>query len=124
MAIALAAQDVLKNVFGTITLLGDRPFRVGERIMVDKYDGFVEDIGLRSVRLRLLSGNLVTIPNDRLAAADVENISNRQYLRRVSTIHFPLNTSREEMELALRLVREQLDNHEGMNADRPPASVF
>jgi MscS family membrane protein len=60
----------LKNVFATIALMADKPCRVGELIHIDKYRGVVEDIGLRSTKLRLLNGHLVTIPNDLLAALE------------------------------------------------------
>jgi len=63
IAVALAAQNTLANVFGTFTLLADRPFRVGDRVQVEKYNGAVEAIGLRSTRIRTLEGHLVTIPN-------------------------------------------------------------
>ena len=49
---ALAAQDTLKNLFGTLMIMADKPFRVGERIIVDEHDGVVEAIGLRSTRIR------------------------------------------------------------------------
>ena len=75
IAVALAAQDTLKTLFGTITLLSDKPFRAGERIVFRDYDGVVEDIGLRSTKIRLQDGDQVTIPNDQLAANDVANVT-------------------------------------------------
>ena len=62
LAVALAAQDTVKALFGTITLMADKPFRVGERIVFQNYDGVVEEIGLRSTRIRLLTGHQATIP--------------------------------------------------------------
>jgi MscS family membrane protein len=92
LAVALAAQDTVKNLFGTIMLMADKPFRVGERIVAAGYDGVVENIGLRSTRLRLLTGHQVTIPNDTLACNDVENVGRRPFIRRVSNIQIPLVT--------------------------------
>ena len=92
LAVALAAQDTLRNLFGTIMLMADKPFRVGERIVVDDYDGIVEEIGLRSTRIRLLTGHLVTIPNDTLARTDIENVGRRPYIRRVADMRIPLDT--------------------------------
>ena len=63
IAVALGAQDTLKTLFGTVNLLADKPFRVGDRIIVQQYDGEVEDIGLRSTKIRLLNGHQVTLPN-------------------------------------------------------------
>ncbi len=124
LAVALAAQDTLKNLFGTIMLMADKPFRVGERIVVGKYDGIVEDIGLRSTRIRLLTGHQATIPNDELAGSDIENVGRRPYIRRVSDLHVPLDTPRERIETVLDRIRESLHNHEGHHPDFPPRVFF
>ena len=124
LAVALAAQDTLKNLFGTITLMADKPFRVGERIIVDQYDGVVEDIGLRSTRIRLLTGHQVTIPNDQLVSGDIENVGRRKYIRRVADVNVPLDTPREKIEAALEKIRAALTNHEGLNPDLPPRVYF
>ncbi len=124
LAVALAAQDTLKNLFGTITLMADKPFRVGERIVIGKYDGIVEDIGLRSTRIRLLTGHQATIPNDELASSDIENVGRRPYIRRVADLHVPLDTPREKIETVLGRIRESLCNHEGHHADFPPRVFF
>ena len=67
IALALGAQDTLKTLFGTVMMMADKPFRVGDRIVFKGYDGMVEDIGLRSTRIRLLTSHQVTVPNDELA---------------------------------------------------------
>ena len=124
VAVALAAQDSLKNVFGTITLMADKPFRVGERIIVKGYDGVVESIGLRSTRIRLLTGHQVTVPNGELATTDVENVGRRPYIRRVSDLRIPFDTPREKIEVAVEKIREALEDHEGMEPDFPPRVFF
>ena len=124
LAVALAAQDTLKGLFGTIALLADKPFRVGERIVFQKYDGVVEDIGLRSTRIRLLTGNQATVPNDELARVDIENVGRRPHIRRLANIHIPLNTPRESIESAVEIIRELLKDHEGMDPDFPPRVYF
>ncbi|WP_298868573.1 mechanosensitive ion channel family protein [uncultured Gimesia sp.] len=124
LAIALAAQDTLKTLFGTIMLMADKPFRVGERIVFNKYDGVVEDIGLRSTRVRLLTGNLVTIPNDELARFDIENITRRPHIRRTANIKIPLDTPRDKLEQCVELIRGALKDHEGMNPEFPPRVYF
>ena len=124
LAVALAAQDTLKNLFGTIMLMADKPFRVGERVIVASYDGEVEDIGLRSTRLRLLNGHQVTVPNDELARADIENVGRRPFIRRVSNFQVPLDTPREKVQKAVELIRDAVANHEGMAEDRPPRVFF
>ena len=124
VALALGAQDTLKTLFGTVVLMADKPFRVGERIVFQGYDGVVEDIGLRSTKLRLLTSHQVTIPNDELARTDIENIGRRQSIRRVADIHIPLDTPQEKVEAAVAAVREELKDHEGMDPDFPPRVYF
>jgi MscS family membrane protein len=124
VAIALGAQDTLKTLFGTLMLLSDKPFRVGERIRFKEYDGVVEDIGLRSTQLRLLSGPQVTLPNDQLAGNDVENVGRQKYIRRVGEIHIPLDSPYEQMAEAVEIIRDELRGHEGMDPDRPPRVFF
>lgn len=105
-------------------LMADKPFRVGERIIFQGYDGVVEDIGLRSTRIRLLTSHQVTVPNDKLAGSDIENVGRRQFIRRVLDIHIPNDTTCEKVELAVSIVREQLDQHEGINEGFPPRVFF
>jgi MscS family membrane protein len=124
LALALGAQDTLKTLFGTIMLMADRPFRVGDRIIFKDYDGVVEDIGLRSTRIRLLSSHLVTVPNDELARADIENVGRRTCIRRVADIHLPIDTPREQVEAALAIVRREIEDHEGMDPAFPPRVFF
>jgi len=120
LAVALAAQDTLKTLFGTIMLLADKPFRVGERIIVGKYDGVVEDIGLRSTRIRLLTGHQAHIPNDELARTDIENVGRRPHIRRTATIEVPSDTPVVKVKRALQIIRTAVENHEGMEEDFPP----
>jgi MscS family membrane protein len=124
VALALGAQDTLKTLFGTVALVADRPFRVGDRISFKDYDGFVEDIGLRSTRIRLLTSHLVTVPNDELARADIENVGRRTCIRRVADIHLPIDTPRAKVEAALAIVRKKIENHEGMDPELPPRVFF
>ena len=120
LAVALAAQDMLKNVFGGIMVALDKPYQVGERIVVKGYDGFVEQIGLRSTRLRLLTGHQVSIPNDDMARSDIENIGRRQHIRGTATIHIPSYAPVAQVQRAAEIVRGALQDHEGMKPEYPP----
>jgi MscS family membrane protein len=73
LAVALAAKETLANLFGGITILVDRPFRPGDWITFDQTDGVVEEIGLRSTRIRTFAKTLISVPNSTLANATVEN---------------------------------------------------
>jgi len=124
LAVALAAQDALKTIFGTLMLVLDKPFRVGERIIFDEYDGVVKDIELRSTKISLLTGHEASIPNNELAHSKIENVGRRPHIRRIADIHIPLDTSREKIKKAVEIIRTALDGHEGMEADFPPRVFF
>jgi MscS family membrane protein len=81
LAIALAAQETIKNLFGSITIFADRPFKVGDWIMADNIEGDVEEIGFRSTRIRTFSHSVVYIPNGRLADMTIDNFGMRIYRR-------------------------------------------
>ena len=105
LAFALAAQDTIKNIFGGITIFTDRPFRIGDRIKVDGFEGFVEDIGIRSTRLRTLEKRLVTIPNYKIVEASIENVTNEPMRRVLMNIGLTYNTTPEKMNEALEILK-------------------
>jgi len=124
VAIALAIQDPIKNLLGSIMILFDKPYQVGQRILIKGYDGFVEEIGLRSTKMRLLTGHQVTIPNDEMARVDIENIGRRLHIRRRDNIALPYDTPLKKVDRAVEIIRDILDNHEGMASDLPPRVYF
>ncbi len=124
LAFALAAQDTLKNFFGSLALFTDKPFQIGERVVVDGEDGNIEDVGLRSTRIRTLDGHLVTVPNGELARMTVRNIGKRPYIRRLFNITITYDTPPKKVERALEIIKGILKDHEGMNNDFPPRVFF
>ena len=124
VAFALAAQDTLKNLIGSVTILLDKPYQVGQRIVAKGHDGVVEDIGLRSTRLRLLTGHQTTIPNEQMATTDIENIDRRPNIRRQFNIAIRYDTPLEKVDRALNIIQGILDNHEGMDPELPPRVCF
>jgi MscS family membrane protein len=124
IALALAAKDSIANFFGTLTILFDKPFQVGERIMIDNYDGVVEDIGFRSTRIRTLTGHLVTIPNEKVVNSGLENIGKRPHIRWLTNITITYDTPPNKVEKAVSIINEILDNHEGMHPGFPPRVYF
>jgi len=124
LAIALAAQDTLKSIFGSIMILLDKPYRAGERVIVGDYDGIVEEIGLRSTKIRLLTGHVACIPNEEMARSRIENVGRRPHIRRITDLRVPLDTPREKVEKAVETVRQALADHEGMDPDFPPRVYF
>ncbi len=124
LAVALAAQETIKNFFGSLVILADKPFELGDRIVVDAHDGTVESVGFRSTRLRTLDGELVTFPNGDLANKTIRNIGKRPYIRRVTDLALPYDTPPAKVERALAIVKDVLRNHEGMHPDFPPRVHF
>ncbi len=124
LAVALAAKDTIGNFFGTLTILFDKPFQVGERIVIEGQDGTVESVGFRSTRIRTLEGNLVTIPNEKVVNSVLENIGRRPNIRWLAHIGLPYDSPPEKVEQAVEILRELLENHEGMHPDLPPRVYF
>jgi MscS family membrane protein len=86
VALALAAQKTVENLFGAFSLAVDRPFREGDTIQVDSISGTVEAIGLRSTRIRTVDRTLITIPNGKLAEMRIETVSARERIRFYSLV--------------------------------------
>jgi len=124
LAIALAGQDAIKNFFGSIIILSDKPFEIGDRIVVDGHDGPVESVGFRSTRIRTLQGHLVTVPNAEMVNKTVSNLGKRPYIRRWTDITITYDTSPEKVKRAIDIVKEILANHEGMSDEFPPRVFF
>jgi len=124
LAVALAGQDTIKNVFGSLVIVADKPFEIGDRIVFDGYDGPVESVGFRSTKIRTLTGHLVTIPNSELVNKSVENIGKRPHIRRLANITITYDTPPEKVQQAVEIIKEVLDNHEGMDPEYPPRVYF
>ncbi|MBC8206201.1 MAG: mechanosensitive ion channel family protein [Kiritimatiellaeota bacterium] len=125
LAVALAAQDTIKNFFGSLVIFADHPFQLGDRIVVDGTDGSIEEVGMRSTRIRTLDGHLVTVPNGELANKMIRNISKRPYIKRVANITVTYDTPPEKVERAIAIIKEILDAHnEKMHPDFPTRAFF
>lgn len=125
LALALAAKDTLANLFGSVTIFADRPFQMGDRVKIKGYDGVVEEVGFRSVRIRLLNGRLVVIPNAMVANETVENISKRPFIRHDMTVGVTYDTAPDKFERGVEIIREMLaERAEAFPPDNPPRVHF
>ena len=106
LAVALAAQDTLANVFGAVAIFLDKPFRVGDRIQLDNVDGVVENIGLRSTRVRNLDGHLITIPNKTVGNATIINVTRRPNIRTLINIGVTYDTPAQKIQRAVEILGE------------------
>ena len=109
LAVSLAAQDSLKNLFGSVTIFLDRPFLVGDFISYADKVGTVEEIGFRSTRVRTLDGHLMTVPNSNIVNDPVTNIGDRPYIRRVLNITITYDTPPDKIREAVQIVKDILD---------------
>ncbi len=116
LAIGLAAQDTLANLFGAVAIFADKPFRVGDRIRLDAVDGTVETIGLRSTRVRNLDGHLVTIPNKTMGNATITNVTARPNIKTEMNLGITYDTATEKVERASAILEEVYRGHP-MTAD-------
>jgi len=98
LAFALAAQDTIANLFGSVVVAIDQPFKIGEVIKVSGNIGMVEDIGLRSTKLRLLDKSLMVMPNKTVAAEAIVNLSRFTGRRVEQVIGLTYDTTAEQME--------------------------
>ena len=124
LAIALAGQDTLRHFFGSVVIVGDKPFDIGDRIVIDGHDGPVESVDLRSTRIRTLEGHLVTIPSGELANKTIQNIGKRPFIRRLANITITYDTPPEKIREAKSIIEDILKDHEGMNPELPPRVYF
>jgi MscS family membrane protein len=98
VAIAFAAQNTVANLFGTVTILMDTPFKIGDRVRINNTEGFVEEIGFRSTRVRTASNTLVSLPNSLVAMVQIDNLSEINSLYRFRTVlKFQLNSAPEKL---------------------------
>jgi len=111
LALGLAAQDTLANLFGAVAVFVDKPFRVGDRIQLDNVDGVVETIGFRSTRVRNQDGHLVTIPNKTIGNATIINIALRPNIRTLMNIGITYDASREKIQEAVNTLNEIFKQH-------------
>jgi MscS family membrane protein len=118
IAIALAAQDAVGNFIGTLSIFTDRPFKVGDWIIVgDKVDGNVEQIGFRSTKVRTWPKTLMSIPNKVLATEIIDNWSRMPKRRVKMNVGVTYSTSPEQMEELVTRIRDLLLNDDGVDQD-------
>jgi MscS family membrane protein len=106
VAIALAAQDTIKNFFGSIMIFIDKPFQVGDWVTSGEIDGTVEEVGFRSTRIRTFRNSVMYVPNGKIADAVVDNHGLRQYRRFFTTLTITYDTPPELIEEFVKGLQE------------------
>jgi len=111
LAVALAAKDTVRNLFGSVTIFVDQPFEVGDWIIFEGIEGTVEEVGIRSTRVRTFYNSLVSVPNGNLADIKIDNMGKRQYRRYVSRISITYDTPPDLIDAFVAGLRKIVDLH-------------
>lgn len=106
IAIALAAKETLSNVFGSLTVMVDRPFEIGDWIITEGVEGKVETMGMRSTKIRTFDNSLVTLPNSLLITAKVDNMGRRTFRRVKTMVSVQYDTTPEQIDAFCEGIRE------------------
>ena len=111
LAVGFAAKDSIENLFGTFTVLLDKPFALGDYVAVGSVEGSIEKVGFRSTRVRTSYHSLITVPNSRFINSDVDNYGARQYRRVKTTLGLTYDTPPTKLEAFCEGVRELIRRH-------------
>jgi MscS family membrane protein len=117
VALALAAQKTVENLFGSVSILADQPFNVGDTIKVDGVEGTVETIGLRSTRMRTVERTLVIIPNGKLADMRIESLGPRDRIRFATKLSLARDTEVTQIEALVKALRDEIRAHPAIHKD-------
>ncbi|MEQ9426277.1 MAG: mechanosensitive ion channel family protein [Cyclobacteriaceae bacterium] len=117
LAFALAAQDTIKNFFGSLMIFIDKPFQIGDWITSEDVDGTVEEVGFRSTRIRSFRNSVYYIPNGKLADRTIDNHGLRMYRRFFTTLGVTYDTPPEVIQLFVEGLRKIVDNHPSTRKD-------
>ncbi|OFZ31323.1 MAG: hypothetical protein A2622_01665 [Bdellovibrionales bacterium RIFCSPHIGHO2_01_FULL_40_29] len=119
IALAFAAQDTVANVFGTITILLDSPFKIGDRIKIGDTEGTVEELGFRSTRIRTFYNSLIIIPNSTVAKEKIDNFASRNgWVRFRHTIGLTYETTPELIQQFCDQLKSTLTQDPTIDRDR------
>ncbi len=116
-ALAFASKDAVANFFGSVTVLFDRPFEVGDWIVTSGAEGTVEAVGFRSTRIRTFYNSLITLPNSHLTIAAVDNMGRRRYRRIKTTLGVQYDTTPDQLEAFCEGIRELILSHPNTRKD-------
>lgn len=115
LAFALAAKDLLANIFSGIVIIADKPFSIGDWIKTDDVEGTVEDINFRSTKIRTFEHAMVTVPNSNLVNAPIINYTKREMRRITFNLRLRYDTSSEKLKHCLSSIESMLKNHPGVD---------
>jgi MscS family membrane protein len=117
LAFALAAKDTVSNIFGSLMIIFDRPFHVGDWVKAGDLEGTVEAVGFRSTKIRTFAKTLISVPNNIIANMALDNFSRMPKRRIRLTVGVSYDTTSEQMREAVRRIRELLKSHPAIDQE-------
>ena len=117
LAVGFAAQHTIANVFGTFGILSDHSYQLGDYISVNGFEGNVEDINMRSTKIRALDNSLIILPNDVVAGTVIKNVTNGEKRRIFETFGVTYDTSDEKLRKAISILENILKDNPNVHDD-------
>ncbi len=118
IAVALAAQNILGDLFASLSITLDRPFVVGDALQVDEFSGTVEYIGVKSTRLRSISGEQIVMPNANLLSSRIRNNARLRERRTVYPLSVDQRTTPDQLRRIPGIIRSLIESHPDVRFDR------
>jgi MscS family membrane protein len=116
LAFAFAAQETIANLFGGITIFIDSPFRIGDRIKIAGFEGWVRAVGMRTAKLETLDGRRLTLPNALFSKSVIENVSSEPATKVVETFRIDRSKGADSVEKALAILMARIEADEDLEA--------
>ncbi len=118
MAVSFAAKESIANIFGSVSILYDKVFDLGDYVKINDVEGYVNDISLRSTKIKTLDNSIITIPNNIVANSVIINYSQIKKRRMVETVGITYGTSNEKIDKAIEIIKSVIrDNNEVVTND-------
>lgn len=124
LAVALAGQQTLANLLGSLIIMFEKPFSIGDLIKVGDTEGVVEDVGFRSTRIRTLHDSLVTIPSSHMVNSLIDNMDRREHREVKTVLNITYDTPPEKISSFVAGIRNILENHPGTRKDNLQIGFF
>ena len=124
LALALAAKDTVSNFFGTMVIIADSPFRIGDQIDTGKVKGIVHSVGIRSSRIITEDESICSVPNSELTSSALSRVSSKGTLKKTMTIALNYNTGSQKMLEAMKILHEIADDFHGTDAPGKKPHIF
>ena len=117
VAIGFAAQQTVADFFGTLAIIADKMYRIGDFVNISGVEGTVEDINMLSTKIRTLDDFLVTVPNNNISSATIINISRAKKRRINEVFGVTYDTSNEKLQEAMQIIRDVCNEHNNVTKD-------